>query len=143
MAADAAGGKGRLEVAVLTPMGPVVTAKVDAVIAPGSLGEFGVLVGHVPFVSGLGIGVLVLRTGAERERLAVGRGFLEVSHDGTVRVLVEQAALAKGIDVVAARAEADALGAELATNVAVGAARAVLADRAAWARARVAAAAGA
>ena len=86
--------KDALKVSVVTPRGPVTAEDTDAVTAPGQLGEFEVLPGHVPFLTQLHPGVLVL---GERERhiFAVSSGFLEVEPDGTVLVLVEPAAAAR------------------------------------------------
>jgi F-type H+-transporting ATPase subunit epsilon len=95
--------KDALKVSVVTPRGPVTTEDTDAVTAPGQLGEFEVLPGHVPFLTQLHPGVLVL---GERERhiFAVSSGFLEVEADGTVLVLVEQAVAAGAVDLEQAKA---------------------------------------
>ena len=42
-----------MRLSVTTPQGALVEADVDEVTAPGALGEFGVLPGHVPFLSAL------------------------------------------------------------------------------------------
>ena len=93
-----------LAVSVVTPRGPVTTEETDAVTAPGRLGEFEVLPGHVPFLTELHAGVLVL---GERERhvFAVSSGFLEVEPDGTVLVLVEQAVAAGNVDLEQAKTQ--------------------------------------
>jgi F-type H+-transporting ATPase subunit epsilon len=93
-----------LAVSLVTPRGPVAAQETDAVTAPGKLGEFEVLPGHVPFLTELHPGVLVL---GERERhvFAVSSGFLEVEPDGTVLVLVEQAVAAGAVDLEQARAQ--------------------------------------
>ncbi|HIC85354.1 MAG TPA: F0F1 ATP synthase subunit epsilon, partial [Desulfobacterales bacterium] len=38
---------------LVTPERVLVSQKVETVVAPGSLGEFGVLPGHIPFLSGI------------------------------------------------------------------------------------------
>jgi F-type H+-transporting ATPase subunit epsilon len=93
-----------LAVSLVTPRGPVAAEETDAVTAPGKLGEFEVLPGHVPFLTELHPGVLVL---GERERhvFAVSSGFLEVEPDGTVLVLVEQAVAAGAVDLEQAKAQ--------------------------------------
>ena len=93
-----------LAVSLVTPRGPVASEETDAVTAPGELGEFEVLPGHVPFLTELHPGVLVL---GERERhvFAVSSGFLEVEPDGTVLVLVEQAVAAGAVDLEQAKAQ--------------------------------------
>ncbi len=96
--------KEALAVSVVTPRGPVTAEETDAVTAPGKLGEFEVLPGHVPFLTELHPGVLVL---GEREQhvFAVSSGFLEVEPDGTVLVLVEQAVAAGSVDLEQAKAQ--------------------------------------
>lgn len=104
--------KDALNVSVVTPRGPVTTEDTDAVTAPGQLGEFEVLPGHVPFLTQLHPGVLVL---GERERhiFAVSSGFLEVEADGTVLVLVEQAVAAGAVDLEQAKAQLSELAPKL------------------------------
>jgi F-type H+-transporting ATPase subunit epsilon len=88
-----------------TPRGAVIDTEVDEVTAPGALGEFGVLPGHVPLMSALKPGVLVYRGKGHSGVVAVGPGFLQVAppsqsdtaHD-KVLVLVDQATTAAGID---------------------------------------------
>lgn len=104
--------KAALHVQVVTPRGPITDAETDAVTAPGQLGEFEVLPGHVPLLTQLHPGVLVL---GERERhiFAVSSGFLEVEPDGTVLVLVEQAVAAADVELEQAKAQLSELAPKL------------------------------
>ena len=113
MADRPTGGTGKLAVEMVTPTGPIAQARADAVIAPGELGEFEVLPGHIPFLTALHPGVLVVRE-RERKVYAVSSGFLEVSPAGEVRVLVERAVPAEKVDTAAARAELEAATRQLA-----------------------------
>ena len=101
---------GALRVSVVTPRGPVADEETDGVTAPGQLGEFEVLPGHVPFLTQLHPGVLVLGDKQARQVFAVSSGFLEVEPDGEVQVLVEQAVAAEKVDAAAARKIVDELG---------------------------------
>jgi F-type H+-transporting ATPase subunit epsilon len=103
----------RLHVLVVTPLGPIVADDTDAVTAPGQLGEFEVLPGHVPLLAQLHPGVLVLGEKTARRVFAVSRGFLEVEPDGEVQILVEKAIPAAGVDEAAARTVAADLGPRL------------------------------
>jgi len=76
---------------------------VDEVVAPGELGYFGVLPGHTPFLSTLGLGEIVYRRGAEKHHLTCFWGFCEVLPD-RVNILAELGERAEDID--AGRAEA-------------------------------------
>lgn len=95
-----------LKVNVVTPQGPVAQTSTDAVLAPGRLGQFEILHGHVPFLSELHAGVVTLGEATEKQYFAVGPGFLEVEPNGEVQVLCEQACAVADIDVEAAEAEA-------------------------------------
>src|SRR5439155_1173581 len=91
-----------MKFSLTTPRGALVEADVDEVTAPGALGEFGVLPGHVPLMSALRPGVLVYRakdaSGPRSGVIAVGAGFLQVAApnqsdtaNDRVLVLVDQA----------------------------------------------------
>ena len=88
---------------IVTPHRLVVSDEVQEVVAPGTEGYFGVLVGHLPFMTTLKIGELMYRKGREGRHLAVNWGYAEVRPDKVI-VLAETAELAEEIDV--ARAEA-------------------------------------
>ncbi|RLC26753.1 MAG: F0F1 ATP synthase subunit epsilon [Deltaproteobacteria bacterium] len=93
---------GKLYLEVVTPEKVMVSREVEIVAAPGSLGEFGVLEGHVPFLTGIQPGELRYTSGGKTEFLAVTTGFAEIS-DNKVSVLVDAAEKAGEIDVERAR----------------------------------------
>ena len=68
-----------MRLSVTTPRGALVDTDVDEVTAPGELGEFGVLPGHVPLMSALKPGVLWYKGKDRSGVLAVGQGFLQVA----------------------------------------------------------------
>ena len=88
---------GKLHLEVVTPAKITVSQDVDMVVAPGSLGEFGILEGHVPFLSGLMPGELRYTVDDKTEFLAVTSGFAEISDDN-VSILVDAAETAQEID---------------------------------------------
>ena len=95
----------RLE--VVTPEKSVVSDDAQIVMAPGSLGEFGVLVGHTPFLTTLKTGALKYKDQSGRERFVfVSSGFAEALPD-RVTVLAESAERRKDIDVQRAKAAAE------------------------------------
>ncbi len=89
---------GKLHLEIVTPAKITVSQDVDMVVAPGSLGEFGILEGHVPFLSGIVPGELRYTLDDKTEYLAVTSGFAEVSDDN-VSILVDAAEAAQDIDV--------------------------------------------
>ncbi|GAB4256006.1 F0F1 ATP synthase subunit epsilon [Deferrisoma sp.] len=94
----------RFRLEVVTPERLLVSEDVDEVTAPGVEGEFGVLPGHTPFLTALGVGELMYRIGGEEHFLALRRGFAEVKHD-KVTVLAEEAEFPTEIDLKQAEAE--------------------------------------
>jgi F-type H+-transporting ATPase subunit epsilon len=74
----------RLALELATPTRLVVTAEVDEVVIPGSLGYFGVLPGHAPLLATLGTGELTYRVGREEYHVAVACGFAEVRNDKVI-----------------------------------------------------------
>jgi F-type H+-transporting ATPase subunit epsilon len=108
---------GRLRLKVVTPVRVVVDTEVDEATLPGVVGALGILPGHAPLLTALGIGELSYRIGTRDQYLAVQRGFAEVAAD-VVTVLADVAELPSEIDVEAARAEKQA--AEAAMRSAAG-----------------------
>ncbi|MCI0546555.1 MAG: F0F1 ATP synthase subunit epsilon [Candidatus Rokubacteria bacterium] len=87
---------------LVTPTRSLVSTEVDEVVAPGSEGSFGVLPGHEPFLTTLGVGEVMYRRGREERHVAVAGGFAEVTGDHVI-ILAEVAERAEDID--RARAE--------------------------------------
>src|SRR3712207_1921189 len=75
----------------------------DAVIAPGSEGQLGILPQHAPLMTMLEPGELRARRGGEEIAIAISGGFLEV-RDDVVTVLADTAEQAEEIDVERAQA---------------------------------------
>jgi len=88
---------------IVTPYGLVVSSKVEEAYIPGSQGDFGVLPGHVPFLSSLRIGELHYRQENKVHYVSVTRGFAEVTPTKAT-VLTDTAELAGEIDIDRARA---------------------------------------
>jgi F-type H+-transporting ATPase subunit epsilon len=95
----------KLTLEIVTPMGLLLREEVDDVQAPGELGYFGVLPGHTPFLTTLGLGEISYGQGNVRRYLTCFWGFCEVLPD-RVNILAEIGERAEDID--AARAEAQA-----------------------------------
>lgn len=73
---------------VITPTVLVVDQQVDEVVAPGEVGEFGILPGHVPFISTLATGELKYKLGNSEKKLIVEGGIADV-RDDTVSILTD------------------------------------------------------
>ena len=127
-----------LGVQLVTPKGVVAHTDADSVQAPGELGEFELLPGHVPMLTALRPGVLTIGTKA-RTRYAVSSGYLRIDPQGSVEILVEQALPASDVDSDAAKKDLAAAEAELAKwgDKAADGDYLNLVARAGWARARL------
>jgi F-type H+-transporting ATPase subunit epsilon len=91
-----------LTLELATPTRLVVSVEVDEVVAPGSLGYFGVLPGHAPLLATLGIGEVTYRIGRDEHHVAVSGGFAEVRNDKVI-ILADSAETPADVD--RARAE--------------------------------------
>ena len=96
-----------LSLDVVTLKRTIFSGAVETVNAPGSLGYFGILKGHTPFVSSLQPGILTfVPSRDEKTTMAISGGFL--STDGTqVIVLADAAESPEEIDPDRARASRD------------------------------------
>jgi len=95
---------GTIRLEVVTPEKIVVSEEAQIVMAPGVLGEFGVLIGHTPFLTALKNGVVRFNDSkGDEHSIFVSGGFAEVLPD-RVTILAESAERRRDIDVERARA---------------------------------------
>ena len=87
---------------VVTPDRLVLSAEAEVVVCPGVEGQFGVLPGHIPFLSALEIGEMYYKAGGKTEYLAVSGGFAEVTGE-KVTIVAESAEVGREIDVERAK----------------------------------------
>ncbi|MFZ5876978.1 MAG: ATP synthase F1 subunit epsilon [Nitrospirota bacterium] len=73
--------EGRLHLDIVTPEALVVSEVVDEVTAQGMEGDFGVLPGHITFLTALRPGPLVYRMGETTRRVELAGGIVEVLDD--------------------------------------------------------------
>jgi len=93
MAADS------IQLVIVTPVRQLLSESVVEAQLPGADGYLGVLPGHAPLITELGIGELTYRAaGGQPGLLAVIRGFAEVLPD-RISVLAEMAERAEDIDI--------------------------------------------
>src|SRR5215470_3722110 len=92
-----------IELIIVTPERQLLRENVIDVTLPGAGGELGILPGHAPLITELGIGELVHRTrgAGDAPSIAIISGFAEVLGD-RVTVLAETAERAEEIDVTRA-----------------------------------------
>ncbi|HEV2305108.1 MAG TPA: F0F1 ATP synthase subunit epsilon [Candidatus Acidoferrales bacterium] len=91
-----------LELEIVTPERHMLDETVDYVEVPGKEGYMGILPGHAPLLSELGMGTLFYRKGGQSEYFAALGGFVEVL-PGRVIVLADACERASEINVERAR----------------------------------------
>jgi F-type H+-transporting ATPase subunit epsilon len=93
-----------IELVIVTPERQLLREKATEVQLPGADGYLGILPGHAPLITELGIGELSYHdaSGKESAHLAIMSGFAEVLGD-RVTVLAETAEFAEDIDVERAK----------------------------------------
>jgi F-type H+-transporting ATPase subunit epsilon len=96
----------KLKLDLVTPAKQVLSEEVDEIVAPGSLGQFGVLPGHTPMLTTLQVGELSYRQGDQIHYVAVNWGYVEIENDQVV-ILVETAEVEDEIDLDRARKALD------------------------------------
>ena len=102
---------------IVTPERLLFDEEVEEVVAPGVTGEFGVLPDHITFLTTLGPGRLIYRSGSQRHVVAIFGGYAEVV-DNVMTVLADGAEPARQIDLESAkRAYQEAEGALAAIDV--------------------------
>jgi len=87
-----------LELEIVTPEARVYEDTVESVKLPTTSGEIGILPGHIPIVTEVQAGeIMVEKAGGSSEALAVSKGFAQCVGD-KVSVLAEDAIDVKAID---------------------------------------------
>ena len=87
---------------IVTPEKLVVKEAVEEAQIPGLNGYLGILPGHAPLITELGVGVITYRSGGTTKTLSVAWGFAEVLQD-KVTILAETVERPDEIDVARAQ----------------------------------------
>jgi F-type H+-transporting ATPase subunit epsilon len=86
-----------LKLEIVTPEAQTFSDDVEMVTLPGSEGEMGIYPNHVPLMTQLAPGEVVVRKDGQDLFLAVGEGFVEITGDH-VAILTDMAIKADNID---------------------------------------------
>jgi F-type H+-transporting ATPase subunit epsilon len=86
-----------LKLEIVTPEAKTYSEDVDMVTLPGIDGEMGIYPQHVPLMTQIVSGEVIVRKGGEESFLAVGEGFAEITADH-VSILTDMAVRAENID---------------------------------------------
>jgi len=90
-----------LKLEIVTPESKIYSEDVEMVTLPGSEGEAGIYPSHVPLMTQVKAGEIIVKRGGNEEVVAVGEGFAEVTGDH-VAILTDNAANSNDIDEAAA-----------------------------------------
>ena len=93
---------GTIDLEIVTPERKVLTAHASEIVLPGIEGYFGVLPGHAPLLTQLGVGEITYRDAGGTHYLAVAEGAVEVLPD-RVTILARLCENAREIDIERAR----------------------------------------
>ena len=102
----------KIELQVVTPERHVLSEDVESVEMPGQDGYLGVLPGHAPLLTAMGIGILTYRKGSESRSLTVMGGYAEVLPHRVI-VLADASERTEEIDGSRAQAALDRAKAHL------------------------------
>ena len=90
-----------LKLEIVTPESKIYSEDVEIVTLPGSEGEAGIYPNHVPLMTKVQAGEIVVSRNGNEEILAIGEGFAEVTGEH-VAILTDNAANSGDIDEAAA-----------------------------------------
>jgi len=93
-----------LKLEIVTPDGIVVSVDAEMVTLPGAEGQIGILPQHIPLMSQVVPGEIIVRTGETNRYLAVGEGLVEITGNA-VSILTDMAVAVENIDEAKAEEE--------------------------------------
>jgi len=86
-----------LDICIMAPDRVFLETKVEEVILPTNTGQIGVLSNHTPLLTGLDIGVMLVRENTEWESVALMGGFALIK-ENKVTILVNDAENSAAVD---------------------------------------------
>ncbi len=86
-----------LKLQIVTPDGIAFSDNVEMVTLPGSEGQLGVLPQHIPLMTQIVPGEIIVRKDGSDRLFAVGEGLVEITSD-SVAILTDMAVAAEDID---------------------------------------------
>lgn len=86
-----------LKLEIVTPEARTYSADVEMVTLPGVEGEMGIYPQHVPLLTQITSGEIIVRKGGQEYFLAVGEGFVEITGE-SVSIMTDMAIAAENID---------------------------------------------
>lgn len=87
---------------IITPTRKLLSLDAEELTAPGELGEFGILPGHMHFFSLMKAGAVSYKSGSDKGRIVISNGYAEVGPEKTI-LLVDNAMTEAEINIEEAR----------------------------------------
>ncbi|HLB59215.1 MAG TPA: ATP synthase F1 subunit epsilon [Bdellovibrionota bacterium] len=81
---------GEITLHIVTPTARLLSTRVDEVVIPAAKGDMGILPGHTPILTFLGVGLLTYVKEGTSHSLSIKQGFAEVKNDEVI-ILTDQA----------------------------------------------------
>lgn len=91
-----------LTLTIITQEKKLLEEQVDSVSVPSVTGQLTILPGHIPLFTKLQTGEIIYRSGGKENFAVITDGFMDVTPDGTVRVMVDSAVRSAEIDILKA-----------------------------------------
>ena len=88
----------KLKIKIITPEKTALTQEADSVSLPATAGQITILPNHIPLITALCTGEIIIKNGSDAKNLHVASGFAEVSKD-TIRIMTDAAELAEDINI--------------------------------------------
>lgn len=107
----------KLHLKIITPQKVIIDEQIDAFYSKSVAGEFGILPGHIPYMTDLDIGVTQYIKDNAKEYVSTMGGVIQVK-DGTITVLSDTAELGEQVDVTRARSAKERAEARLKAGTA-------------------------
>jgi F-type H+-transporting ATPase subunit epsilon len=107
---------GTLRLLIVTPKGPMFSEDVELVTLPGVTGQLGIYPDHVPLITRVIPGEIIVEQGGRERFLAVGGGLVDITAS-QVSILTDMAVAAENIDEAKAEEARQRAAARLAEKL--------------------------
>lgn len=102
----------KIHLVVVTPERAVLSEQIDDVVLPGTMGQMNILPGHLPLLTTIGVGEMIVNQNGQRRHFLLDQGYAEILTDRII-VLTEKCAGVNDIDIEQARTALESLEKEL------------------------------
>lgn len=76
-----------INLSILTLEGPLYEDKADSLLVPSIAGQLGILPNHIPLITALKYGKIIVKKGGEIKEIEIEKGFIEIRPKSEVAIL--------------------------------------------------------